>query len=168
MPEEDNNLRRANTVCTLRRGNPAELMRSKLGAANGEEPEMDYHEGKGSQKSYEGYPKEFFTESLDFKDKIDLVLKKQGITLEELAIKGSIDKEELKECYLKNKIPNNEILEGLSKVSTYPVSFFKAPPMMDTTRKNHKRNVIIAIILLIIFLGFIALAIYYLISNFQS
>ena len=165
MPEEDNKMRRANTVATLRRGSPAELMRSKIGAANGEEPEMDYHEGKGSTKSYEGYPKEFFTENLDYKGKIDLILKKKELTLVELAINCNQDKEKFKEYYLNNKIPTSDVLEKLSQVSGYPVSFFKAPPMIDTTKKNHKRNVIIAIILLSITIIMIIIGVLYLING---
>lgn len=168
MPEEDNSARRTNTVSTLMKsGSAAELMRSKLGAANGSEPEMDYHEGKGSQKSYEGYPKEFYTEKLDFKGKIELILRKKEITMTELITSLKIDKTTFKEYYEKNRIPKNDVLEKLSEFSGYPVSFFKAPPMEDTTKGNHKKKVILSILLVLIVLGVLVFALVYMLRTFK-
>ena len=118
-------MRRANTVATLIRGSPAELMRSKIGAANGEEPEMDYHEGKGSTKSYEGYPKEFFTENLDYKGKIDLILKKKMMILRSLRRKER--KREL------NYIPYNKDLQFVCEPGDFEV-------MVGTDSRNVQRQ----------------------------
>ena len=44
MPEEDYEARKNNTVGTLWRNQPAELMRNNLAYQNGKEIESDFHE----------------------------------------------------------------------------------------------------------------------------
>lgn len=150
MPEEDYEARKNNTVGTLWKNQPAELMRNNLAYQNGKEIESDFHEGCGSKKEYDKYPKEYFTKILTFKDKIDLILKYKEITIEELAIAIKISTEELLEYYNQNKIPKDDILMELSNISLYPVSFFKEKSMIDTTNTHHRKRVVIAILLLII------------------
>jgi hypothetical protein len=150
MPEEDHGARKNNTVGTLWRNQPAELMRNNLAYANGEEIESDFHEGSGSKKEYDKYPKEYFTKSLTFKDKIDLILQYKEITIGELAIAIKISKEELLEYCKQDKIPKDNILIALSNISGYPVSFFKEKSMIATTNSHHRRKVIIAIMLVAI------------------
>ena len=148
MPEEDYEARKNNTVGTLWRNQPAELMRNNLAYQNGKEIESDFHEGCGSKKEYDKYPKEYFTKILTFKDKIDLILKYKEITIEELAIAIKISKEELLEYYNQNKIPKDDVLIELSNISLYPVSFFKEKSMIDTTNTHHRKRVVIAILVL--------------------
>ena len=162
MAEEDNKARRMNTVSTLMRSHhPAELMRSKIGDANGEEPEMDYHEGKGSRKNYEGFPKEYFTGILDFNAKINLVLEKKGLMIDELAREIKTPKTELLKYMKKNIIPNDFILLELERISGYPIEFFKAPPMVEVTRKDHRKKVIISIVLVSVVISLVIFAFIY-------
>ena len=156
MPEEDHEARKNNTVGTLWRNQPAELMRNNLAYANGKEIESDFHEGSGSKKEYDKYPKEYFTQSLTFKDKIDLILKYKEITIGELAIAIKISKEELLDYYNQNKIPKDDILMELSNVSSYPVSFFKRKSMIESTKSNHKKKIILSIVLITIFVIIVA------------
>ena len=156
MPEEDVEARKGNTISTLWRNQPAELMRNNIANLNGKEIESDYHEGKGNLEDYSKYPKEFFTMNLSFKDKIDLILKYQEITIEELAIAIKISKDELLEYYNQNKIPKNDILMELSNISSYPVSFFKRKSMIESTKSNHKKKIILSIVLISIFVIIVA------------
>ena len=168
MPEEDYEARKNNTVGTLWRNQPAELMRNNLAYQNGKEIESDFHEGSGSKKEYDKYPKEYFTKSLTFKDKIDLILKYKKITIEELAIAIKISTEELLEYYNQNKIPKDDILMELSNISLYPISFFKEKSMIDTTNTNHRKRVVIAILLLSIVILTAVRVILYLFYNSHS
>lgn len=150
MPEDSDKNRRVNTTGALFKNQLGEMLKAGISAANGEELEQDYHEGEGSHMNFEGFPKEYFTKRLEFKDKIDLVLDKKEVTLPELAIDLGISMEELNLCIKKNVLPKEEVLKKLADYSSYPIDFFKAPPMMDATKNNHKRNVIIAVSLVII------------------
>ncbi|RIA66487.1 hypothetical protein EI71_01598 [Anaeroplasma bactoclasticum] len=148
MPNDEHEDRRLNSTGALFKTQLSEMLKNGISVANGKDIEVDYHEGKGSKKDYSNYPKEFFTESLDFKGKIDLILKKKEITLKDLEI--IIEDKELKKFYKDNTLPKEEVLIKLSNYSGYPISFFKEKPMMETTKNNHKRNVIIAVVLLTI------------------
>lgn len=158
MANED---KRLNTVGTLLNKSQAELLRTKIGDANGEDYETNFHEGLGSNEDFNGFPKEFYTENLDFKGKIDLILKKKEITIQELALEIKIQKEDLKRYYEKNIIPNDEVLSLLSSYSGYPIAFFKMKSMIEKTKNNHKRNLIIGFSILFIVLFIIVFGIVY-------
>lgn len=168
MAEEDNKARKMNTVSTLMYSrHVGELMRSKLGDANGDEPEMDYHEGKGNNKNYEGFPKEYFTECLDFNAKIKLVLEKKGLMIDELAREIKTPKAEILDYMKKNSIPVDFILVELERVSGYPKEFFKAEPLVEVTKKDHRKKIIISFVLLGIVLAIIIFSIVYLVSRLK-
>ncbi len=159
MPNNENGDRKINSTGGLFRTQLSEMLKNGISAANGEDIEADYHEGKGSGKDYSNYPKEFFTESLDFKGKINLILDKKEITLDEL--EAIIETKELKKYYKDNTLPKEEILIKLSNYTGYPVDFFKAAPMGLITKRHHRRNVILAICLLVLVISVAVFGIVY-------
>lgn len=163
MPDDEREDRRLNSTGALFKTQLSEMLKNGISVANGKDIEMNYHEGAGSDKDYSNYPKEFFTEALDFKGKIDLILKKKEITLQELEV--YVETKELKDYYKNNTLPKEEILKKLSEFSGYPVQFFKDKPMIQTTKNHHRRNIIIAISILVIVILIIVFGAFYF-SNF--
>lgn len=142
----------------LPKRNPQEFFRKRIGELNNSPVEMDYHEGKSSKKDYTGYPAEYFTKPMTFKDKVDLVLEKKNISIEDFCFELAIKKED---AYTSTV----EYIDNLSKYSGYPKEFFLAESFVDTAVKAHRKAVILSIILVIVIFGTLIGTFLYLINQ---
>lgn len=135
--------------------NPQEFFRKRIGELNNQSIEMDYHVDKDHSIDYTGFPTEYFTKPMNYSDKIDLVLEKKGISLNELLLELSISKEEL---YSKK----DYVLEKLALFSSYPKAFFEIESFINTAKKEHLKKVIISVtIILLVLFAFVGSFLYF-------